>query len=181
MLSTIQLAHNLLAAEAAPRNPLLPDTAELVWGSLAFFVVLALLSWKLVPIIQKGMADRTAKIEGDLAAAEGARASADKALADYKAQIADAKAEGNRIIDEARQQAEVVRKDLLIRAESDAAAIRAKANEDLNLQSDKLKADLSSHVRTLSLDLAEKVVGANMNRETNSQLVDRYIAELGTK
>ena len=177
MLSSIQ---GILAAEG-PRNPLLPDNAELIWGSLAFFVVLGLLSWKLVPVIQKGMADRTSKIEGDLAAAEKTKGDADKLLGDYQRQLADAKTEGARILDEARQQAEGVRRDMIARAEADAAAIRAKSQEDLNAQADRIKADLTSHVRTLSLDLAEKVVGANMNRETNSQLVDRYIAELGSK
>ena len=55
------------------------------------------------------------------------------------------------------------------------------ASDDLNAQADRLKAELQSHVKNLSLELAEKVVGANMNRDTNSALVDRYIAELGAK
>jgi F-type H+-transporting ATPase subunit b len=162
-------------------NPILPATDEIIWGAVSF-AILMLIMWKFaVPAIKKTMAARSARIEGDLASAEKAKSDADTMIAEYKAKLADAQSESNRIIDDARQQAEAVRKDLIARAEADAAAIRAKASEDLNLQADRLKADLSSHVKNLSLDLAEKVVGANMNKDTNAQLVDRYIAELASK
>ena len=162
-------------------NPILPATDELIWGTVAFAAIL-LMMWKFaVPAIKKTMAARSARIEGDLASAEKAKGDADTMIAEYKAKLADAQSESNRIIDEARQQAEAVRKDLIGRAEADAAAIRAKASEDLNAQADRLKADLQAHVKGLSLDLAEKVVGANMNKDTNSALVDRYIAELAAK
>jgi F-type H+-transporting ATPase subunit b len=162
-------------------NPILPATDELIWGTVAFALIFFTL-WKfLVPALKKTMAARAAKIQGDLDSASKTRAEADTIVADYKAKLADAKAESDRIIDEARQQAETVRKDLITRAEADAAAIRAKSAEDLNAQADRLKAELQTHVKGLSLELAEKVVGANMNKETNSALVDRYIAELGAK
>ncbi len=162
-------------------NPILPATDELVWGTVAFLVIFVAL-WKFaIPALKKTMAARTAKIEGDLGAASKAKADADAMLADYNAKLADAKAQSDRIIDEARQQAEAVRKDMIARAEEDARSIKAKATDDLNAQADRIKADLQSHVKSLSLELAEKVVGANMNRDTNSALVDRYIAELGAK
>ena len=162
-------------------NPILPATDELIWGTISFFLIFFAL-WKfLVPAMRKTLAARATKIQGDLDAAAKTRTEADTIVADYKAKLADAKAESDRIIDEARQQAESVRKDLISRAEAEAQAIRAKSAEDLNAQAERLKADLQSHVKGLSLELAEKVVGANMNRETNSALVDRYIAELGAK
>ena len=159
-------------------NPILPATGELLYGTIAFIAIF-LMMWKFaIPAMKKTMNARSAKIEGDLKAAEGAKGEAEKQLADYKAQLADAKSESNRIIDEARQQAESVRKDLLARAEADAAQVRAKATEDLNAQAERIKADLSAHVRNLSIDLAEKVVGQNLDHNTNEALVDRYIAEL---
>jgi len=159
-------------------NPILPASGELLYGSIAFLAIFLML-WKFaIPAMKKTMNARSNKIEGDLKAADSAKSEAEKQLADYKAQLADAKAESNRIIDEARQSAESVRKELIARAESDAAQVRAKATEDLNAQAERIKADLSSHVRNLSIELAEKVVGQNLDRGTNEALVDRYIAEL---
>ena len=167
-------------AQEAP-NPILPATNEIIWGGLSFLVLLFLM-WKFaLPGLQKAVSARSEKIAGDLKSAEAARTDAETHLADYKAQLADAKGESNRIIDDARQQAEAVRKDLIARAEADAAQIRAKASEDLNAQADRIKADLTSHVKNLSLELAEKVVGQNMTNDTNAALVDRYIAELNSK
>ena len=56
-----------------------------------------------------------------------------------------------------------------------------KAAEDLAAQAERLKADLTMHVKSLSLELAGKVVGANLDTDTNAALVDRYIAELAAK
>lgn len=167
-------------AEEAP-NPILPEFKEILWGTIAFFVLLFLLSKFALPAIRKLMEGRTQRIADDLEAAEKSKADAQKVLADYQAQLANAKGEANRIIDEARQQAESVRKELIAKAEADAADVRAKATADLNAQAERIKSDLTAHVKTLSLELAEKVVGANLNNETNAALVDRYIAELGAK
>ena len=159
-------------------NPILPPVNELVWGSLAFFVVLAGL-WKFaLPAMAKTLAARSAKIEGDLNAAAKAKTDAEAEGASYRAKIGDAKAEGDRILDDARAQAETVRRDVLARAETDAAEIRRKAAEESAASSTRLKGELEGHVKRLSVDLAEKVVGANLNRETNAALVDKYIAEL---
>jgi F-type H+-transporting ATPase subunit b len=172
----------ILAAEAAETieapNPILPEPNEILWGGLAFLIVFILLSKFAFPALRKGMEARSAKIEGDLKAAESAKAESDKVLAEYRAQLADAKAESNRIIEEARVQAEAVRKDMLVRAEADAAAVRTKATEDIAAQAERVKADLQTHVKTLSIELAEKVVGSNLDRGANEALVDRYIAEL---
>lgn len=162
-------------------NPILPPMSELVWGSAAFFVVLAGL-WKFaMPALRKTMAARSAKIEGDLNAAAKAKTDAEAEAATYRAQIGNANVERDKIVEEARAQADQVRKDLIARAEADAAEIRQKASDDSASQSSRLKGELESHVKRLSVDLAEKVVGANLNRDTNNALVDRYIAELGAK
>ena len=179
MSALVRLAEEEVVQEAP--NPILPAWNEVIWGGLSFLVLFFLMSKFAFPALKKGMDARANKIEGDLKAAENAKVDAERQLADYKAQLADAKSESNRIIDEARQQAEAVRKAVAARADADAAQTRAKATEDLNLQADRIKADLTAHVKSLSLDLAEKVVGSNMNRETNAALVDRYIAELAAK
>jgi F-type H+-transporting ATPase subunit b len=158
-------------------NPILPTTSELVWGTLAFLVVLAGLM-KALPMVKKAMAARSAKIEGDLNAAAKAKSDAEAEAATYRSKIGDAKAEGDKLIEEARAQAEAVRRDTIARAEAEAAEIRRKATEDAAAASSRLKGELESHVKRLSVDLAEKVVGANLNRDTNAALVDKYIAEL---
>lgn len=162
-------------------NPILPATDEIVWGTISFLVIFFLLAKFAMPAIKKSLEARTAKIQGDLDAAEASRTEAQTLLADYQAQLANSRSEANRILDEARQQAEVVRRDVIARAEAEAALVRAKAGDDLTIQAERIKVELEAHVKRLSLELAEKVMGANLNTDANAALIDRYIAELGAK
>ncbi|HET7722100.1 MAG TPA: ATP synthase F0 subunit B, partial [Acidimicrobiales bacterium] len=86
-------------------NQLVPETNEVIWGGIGFFIVFGFLAWKGVPAIKSTMAARTERIRGDLEGAEAAKAEAQTVLDEYRAQLADAKAEAGRIIEEARQAA----------------------------------------------------------------------------
>jgi F-type H+-transporting ATPase subunit b len=167
-----------VASKKPSPNPLMPETSEIVWGAIAFFLVLGFLAKFALPAAKKAMDARTAKIAGDLKAADEAKATAEAEAAKYRASIGDAKGEGAQIVEAARTQAETVRKDILARAEAEAADIRTKAAADADAQGDRVKLELQSHVRGLSIDLAEKVVGKNLDRATNEALVDQYISQL---
>ncbi len=167
-----------VASKKPSPNPLMPETSEIVWGGIAFLLVLAFLAKFALPAAKKAMDARTAKIAGDLKAADDAKVTAEAEAAKYRASIGDAKGEGAQIVEAARTQAETVRKDILARAEAEAAEIRTKAAADADAQGDRVKLELQSHVRGLSIDLAEKVVGKNLDRATNEALVDQYISQL---
>ena len=115
MLASV-LAVAVKASEAAgavkAKNPILPETKEIIWASIAFFIVFGLLAWKAWPAIKKALQDREDKIRGDLEHAESVRQQAEAELADYQRQLADSRNEGGRIIEEARQSAEQVRKEI---------------------------------------------------------------------
>ena len=91
-------------------SPILPKLSEIVWGGIAWLLVMLVVVKAAVPALKKTMAARSDKIKGDLEAAEAAKSTANAELADYRAKLADAQSEANRIIDEARQSAEGVTK-----------------------------------------------------------------------
>ena len=107
----------LLAAEAAEHAEDVegeePDPPRDERDHLGWFGVhhrLQLLAWKAWPAIKKALQDREDKIRGDLEHAESVRDQAETELADYQRQLADARNEAGRIIEEARQSAEQVRR-----------------------------------------------------------------------
>lgn len=163
---------------AAP-SPLLPATGEIIWGGIAFLIVAFGLIKFGFPALRKGLADREAKIREDLEAAEQAKAAAQAAGSDNERIVADANAKAAGIIDEARRAAETVRADLIARAEADAADIRARANADAAMATERAMAELQSQVATLSVDLAERVVQRNLDRDTQQALVESFINEVG--
>lgn len=162
------------------KNPILPSVPELVWGGVAFIVLLVVLQRFVLPPLVKLMRDRTERIASDLESAERAKRDAQQTLEDYKRELADARSEASRIIEEARNAAEQVRQDLMARAEAEAADLRARNDAALQAAQDRMMGELEGQVREVALDLAEKVVGANLDRDTNLALIDRFIAELNS-
>ncbi|MBM3674027.1 MAG: F0F1 ATP synthase subunit B [Actinobacteria bacterium] len=166
-------------AEVTAKNPILPETKEIVWAVVAFVLVFSLLAWKAWPAIKKALRDREDKIRGDLERAEAVRSEAEASLEEYNQQLAEARGEAGRIIEEARVAADQVRKDLIARAEADAADVRTRAQEDIRLASDRAIADLQTRVSDLSIELAERIVQRNLDRDTQIALIESYINEVG--
>jgi F-type H+-transporting ATPase subunit b len=158
---------------------ILPETNEIIWGGLAF-VVLLLVMWKYaLPPVRNMMKQREDRIRDDLERAEQARTEAQGELANYRRQVADARNEAARIIEEARQSADEVKRQIQSQAEADAGEIRARAQEDIRLASERAQADLQGRVTDLSIELAEKIVERNLDRDTQLALVESYIGQVG--
>ena len=158
---------------------ILPETNEIIWGGLAF-VVLLLVMWKYaLPPVRNMMKQREDRIRDDLERAEQARTEAEGELANYRRQVADARNEAARIIEEARQSADEVKRQIQAQAEADAAETRARAQEDIRLASERAQADLQGRVAELSIELAEKIVERNLDRDTQLALVESYIGQVG--
>ena len=161
-------------------NPIIPELTEIIWGGAAFVVLLALMKWKLFPVVKNLMEQRTQRIQDAIDDADRQRAEAAEVKANYEAELADAKAEAARIVDEAREQAGAVRADLQARAEADIAEMRERAAADVEASKRQAIADLQSEVSDIALGAAEAVLGRSLeDPEMQRQLVDDYIASVG--
>jgi F-type H+-transporting ATPase subunit b len=175
----LEKGEDVSACQEAP-NPILPATNELLWGGLSFLILLILM-WKFAfPAVQKGMTARTQRIRDNLDEAERTKAEAQRILEDYQRQLADAKNESARIIDEARQTAEQMRRDLMVRAEAEVTELRERTRTEVEAAQQRAIADLRSQVSDLAIGAAEVVVQRNLDRETNRALVERFIEQVGT-
>ena len=160
-------------------SPILPAKNELIWGTISFTVLLVLLYKFAWPGMKAGMEARTERIRTDLEAADGAKADAQHLLDDYKAQLADAKNESARIIEEARQTADGLKRDAEQRLQTELADLRTRASADVEAAKQQAIADLRSEVATLAIGAAELVVQKNLDRGTQVQLIENYINQVG--
>jgi F-type H+-transporting ATPase subunit b len=159
-------------------SPLKPENNEIIWGSLAFLVLLiAMWKWG-VPAVRNMEHTREERIRNDLESAESTRLAAEAEKAEYERQIADARNEAGRIIEEARQAAESVRRDLTTRAEQEANEIRERAQADIANQRAQAMSSLRNEVAELSIDLAGRIVERNLDTDTNRQLVNSFIDQV---
>lgn len=175
----LESGKNVQACQEAP-SPILPEANELIWGGLSFFVLLGLM-WKFaLPGVKKGMDGRTQRIRDNLDEAERTKSEAQNILEEYQRQMADAKAESARIMDEARQTAEQMRRDLMARAEAEVNELRERTRSEIEAAQHRAVADLRSQVGELAIGAAEVVVQKSLDHETSRALVDRYIEQVGT-
>jgi F-type H+-transporting ATPase subunit b len=159
-------------------SPILPQPNEIIWGSISFVVLLALL-WKFAwPGLVAGLNGRTERIRADLEAADTAKSEADHVLADYKAQLADARNESARIIEEARQAADALRRDQEQRLQNELAELRQRAAADIESAKRQAVADLKDEVAQLAIGAAEVIVQNNLDRDTQVRLVESYIEQV---
>jgi len=176
----VQLAY-VLAQEAGggESNPILPAANELIWGTVAFLILLFLMYRTVFPQVNKLYQDRRAGIEGRLEQAEKEREEAEQLLQQYRERLAAAEDETQRILEEARANAERVRKDLLAKAENDAERQLERARQTIRAERDQAIRQLRGEVATLAVELASRVVDDSLDRDRQLRLVDRYIDRLG--
>jgi F-type H+-transporting ATPase subunit b len=168
------------ACQEAP-SPILPATDELVWGTLSFLVLLFLL-WKFAyPAIKQGMNARTERIRADIATAEQAKADGQALLDQYRTQLGEARSEAGRIIEEARQAADQIKRDQEARLQDELAELRTRAVADIDDAKTRAMDDLRGEVASLAIGAAETVVQRSLDGDTQTQLVEDYINSVGTR
>ncbi len=178
----MQLAY-VVAQEAAEheQSPILPASNELIWGTIAFLILLFLMYRTVFPSINQAFKDRRANIEGKLEQAEKEREEAEQLLEQYRRRLRDAENETQRILEEARSNAERVRRELLAKAEADAGRELDRARQAIRAERDQAIRQLRNEVGTLAVELATRVVGDSLDRDRQLRLVDEYIDELGNQ
>jgi len=171
--------HAFAAAAPEEHSLLLPSLPDLIWGTLAFVVILAVVVWKVIPRLNAALDARRDAIEGGIKRAEEAQAGAQEALDQYNAQLAEARAEAGRIREQARANGAVILAELKEQASAEAARITANAQVQIEAERTAAVASLRTEVGALALDLASSVIGEALNDDKKSTaIVDRFLADL---
>ena len=168
---------NLAAEEKI--NPLIPHTAELIVGAIAFTLLFLTLRKFVVPMFEKAYTDRTNAIQGGMERAEKAQLEAQRALVQYNEQLSKAREEAQTLREEARAQGAAIIEDLRAKAQDEAARITATAHASIEAERQQAIASLRNEVGTLAVELASKIVGEALDDQARqSRVVDRFLEDL---
>jgi len=168
---------NLAAEEKV--NPLVPHTAELVVGAIAFSLLFYVLRKFVVPMFEKAFEARTQAIQGGIERAEKAQAEAQRALNQYTEQLSKAQSEAQTLREEARVQGAAIIEDLRAKAQEEAARITAAAHASIEAERQQAVTSLRNEVGALAVELASKIVGEALDDQARqSRVVDRFLEDL---
>ena len=168
----------ILAAEDKI-NPLVPHTAELIVGAIAFTLLFLVLRSRVVPMFEKAFAARTEAIQGGMERAEKAQLEAQRALVQYNDQLSKAREEAQTLREEARVQGSAIVEELRAKAQEEAARITAAAHASIEAERQQAVTSLRNEVGTLAVELASKIVGEALEDQARqSRIVDRFLDDL---
>ena len=166
------------AAEEAP-NPLIPNTTELIVGTIAFVLLFLVLRSKVVPMFEKAFTARTEAIQGGMEKAEQAQRDAELALHEYTAQLADARGEAQKIREDARVEGVAIIEDFRTKAQEEANRITVQAAASIEAERQQAIKALRTEVGALATELASKIVGEALDDQVRqSRIVDRFLDDL---
>jgi len=95
---------------------------------------------------------------------------------DYETQLNVARAEGQKLVAERTQAAEQQAAGIVAKANEDVARIKQQAQEDAELERNRILADLRSQVAGLSMAAANKVIGAALDEQRQRALIDEFFS-----
>ena len=131
-------------------------------------------------ILKKFLFKPVNKMIDDLyAGAEQAQAEAKRIQADYDQRIAQAEQTSAELISSAKQEATRRGDEIVRQAKADADALRAKAVSDAALEKKKAVNDAKDDISKIALDIAEKVVGKELNGADHDRLIEDFLRDMG--
>jgi len=122
--------------------------------------------------------ERRGKIEGDYAAAEKNLADAEELRGEFESKLADIKAIEREKLQEAVRRGEEQGESIVVKARSSADDIRHKADQDIEIESQKAQVQLRDSVVSMALGAAEKVIGERLDDDLHRKLITEYIDSL---
>ncbi len=111
--------------------------------------------------------------------AEAAKAEAMAIKATYEQNMAQSKAKADDILMNAQRSANARSEEIISQAQAAAAQIKSKASADIEMEKKKAINDAKNEISGLAMAIAGKVVERELNTADQSDLIDRFIEELG--
>lgn len=158
---------------------ILPEINQLIYSTIAFFILLFLLSRFAFPPILNVLDKRAQTIRESLEKAEETRAEAEKLLSDYKEQLSQGRSEAQQIIGQGRILGENMKKDMVEKANREARNMIDRAQTEISLEKEKALAELRNRVADLSIELASQVTQKSLDRKDHVRLIEDYLARVG--
>ncbi len=152
--------------------------AELV----GFVIIVFVLGKKLVPLVNKAMAERQEAIRRGFSDAEEAKAKLEAAETEYREQIAGARADAARQKEEAREQGAQILAELKAQAQQESDRIIKAAQQQIEAERARTVAALRAEVGTLAVELAGRVVGESLTDDARrSRVVERFLSDIESR
>ena len=155
-----------------------PHAGLIFWKALSFllfFYILYKLGWK---PITRALSEREETIDSSIRRAEQALAEAKKIQADNAKAQREAEQEAQRVLREARDQAETLRAEEKEKVRAEIRQMQEQAQAEIEREKQSALDELRGEVAALAIEAAEKILHENLDAKRQHRLVDQFIDKL---
>ena len=159
---------------------IIPDPTEFFPMLVAFivlWVILAKFGW---PKFNAMLETRENTIRESLEKSEAARIESERVLEEYKQQLAEAKTQATQIVAEAKKTGEAVKAEITEKAQAEAQDMIEKARAAIEAEKKAAIAELQGSVADLSISVASRLIGSDLDDAEHRAIVERYVNEAGS-
>lgn len=161
---------------------LLPASGLIFWTVVVFGIVFVILKIFGFPIIVKMVEERKVYIDQSLEVAKKANEQLSNLKVEGEALVAAANKEQGRILKEAMQEREKIVHEARKQAETAAQKELEEVKKQIQLEKEEAIRDIRRQVALLSVDIAEKVIRKNLSeKDAQMDMIDRMLDEVLTK
>jgi F-type H+-transporting ATPase subunit b len=152
--------------------------ATLLGQAIAFAVFVWFCMKYVWPPLMDAIEARQKKISDGLTQAE--RAGKDLELAQAKAteKLKDAKAQASEIIDQANKRRAQIVEEAKVEAETERNKIITQGEAEVEAERNRAREELRQQVAALAIAGAEKIIKRSIDKDANSDIIDKLVAEL---
>jgi F-type H+-transporting ATPase subunit b len=150
-----------------------------LWHLANFVIFIAVLLWFAGPRLRAYLFQRRREIESQLEEARRLRADAEARDAEWRRKLEGLEAEIARMTGEARELGRAEREKIVLQAREQAERIRQDAERTAAHEIARARTELREEAVRLAMGVAERMVRENVNDEDQRRLVDEYLRSLG--
>jgi F-type H+-transporting ATPase subunit b len=150
-----------------------------IWSIVVFLVLFFLLKRYAWGPMLEGLDNREKRIHGELEQAQKANAEAQSLRADFEKRINEAHQQARGVIDEARKNAESMTTDMVNKARTEIQADRDRLRRELDTAKDQALVELFQRTNELASLVSAKAIRRQLTIEDQHRLMDEALNELG--
>ncbi|MFC5403576.1 F0F1 ATP synthase subunit B [Cohnella soli] len=127
------------------------------------------------------MEQRRQLVKEQMENAQNNRSDSERLLEEQKQALQQARKEAHDIIEQARTTGSKQADEIVQAARNESSRIKEEAVRDIDTEKNKAVAALKAEVSGLSVQIASKIIGKQVDEQSQKQLVDEYLQEVGNK
>lgn len=167
--------------EAAASGPFAGDVGNVIWTLVIFGLVVFVLGKFAWGPILSGLQAREDFIRESLEKAQSDRLASEARLREYEERLAASRSEATAIVDEARRDAEVVKRKIEQDGKQEYDKMIERAKREISIATEVATRELYTVSARLSTEMASRVLGREVTAQDQERLIAESIAELNSR